>query len=428
MPETTEATTTPIITNQETALRAAERRIHRHAAERDADDLVDILRVEVASGVPIKEALNGIMHWNNAEQGKPPTSQFTPGFALTPVELLRNKTFMEGFNHTGRVMLVLLAHSSGGVGEAFLSNRRLMDETFIMDEQSVVRAKNKLKEDGRIFETGRIVGRGIKVIRINMASSPHKSVSLPLTNRFTDPSQIGLHKRSEEKILKKTTTPTPPKLSASTQIQMPIQNNQSGGGFSLNVSEEKPQPTSPASNKTVPESITTIVNGKDILGANKTTMQQISSLFAKHQLPDEVMEGMIRTTAEVAEAGGIRTTADRYIGGLIGRYRDGAYVPEAEVMRETATEKNAKLAKARKAEEADELKEAERQANDMAELDAAKKEVGEVRVGELRTEYIANMKKTGSILFAICDKKGFEGPLFEGNFNGFLRQTLLTNV
>jgi hypothetical protein len=428
MPETKEATTAPTITNQETALRAAERRIHRHAAERDADDLVDILRVEVASGVPIKEALNGIMHWNNAEQSKSPTSQFTPGFALTPVELLRNKTFMEGFNHTGRVMLVLLAHSSGGVGEAFLSNRRLMDETFIMDEQSVVRAKNKLKEDGRIFETGRIVGRGIKVIRINMDSSPHKSVSLPLTNRFTDPSQIGLHKRPEEKILEKTTTPTPPELPASTQIQMPIQNSQSGGGFSSNVSEGKTQPPSPASKKTVSESITTIVNGKDILGANKTTMQQISSLFAKHQLPDEVMKGMIRTTAEAAEAGGIRTTADRYIGGLIGRYRDGAYVPEAEVLRETAAEKNAKLAEARRAEEAEELKKEEQQAQDMAVLDAAKEDAGEVMVAELRTEYIANLKKTGSILFAICGKKGFEGPLFEGNFNSFLRQTLLANI
>jgi hypothetical protein len=428
MPETTEATTAPTITNQETALRAAERRIHRHAADRDADDLVDILRVEVASGVPIKEALNGIMHWNNAEHGKPPTEKFTPGFALTPVELLRNKTFMEGFNHTGRVMLVLLAHSSGGTGEAFLSNRRLMEETFIMDEQSVVRAKNKLKEDGRIFETGKTVGRGVKVIRINMASSPHKSASLPLTNRFADPSQIGLHKRPEEKTLKKTTTPTPPEVPTSTRIQMPIQNSQSGGGFSLNVSEGKTQSTSPASKNTVSESITTIVNGKDILGANKTTMQQISSLFAKHQLPDEVMEGMIRTTAEAAEAGGIRTTADRYIGGLIGRYRDGAYVPEAEVLRETTSEKNAKLAEARRSEEAEELKEEERQAKDMAELDAAKEEAGEVRVSELRAEYIDNLKQTGSILFAICGKKGFEGPLFEGNFNIFLRQTLMANV
>jgi hypothetical protein len=135
---------------------------------------------------------------------------------------------------------------------------------------------------------------------------------------------------------------------------------------------------------------------------------------------------MIRTTAEAAEAGGIRTTADRYIGGLIGRYRDGAYVPETEVMRETATEKNAKLAEARRAEEIEELKKEEQHARDMAELDAAKEDAGDVRVDELRAEYIADLKKTGSILFAICGKKGFAGPLFEGNFNSFLRQILLT--
>ena len=199
----------------------------------------------------------------------------------------------------------------------------------------------------------------------------------------------------------------------------PGQPGQDGGGFPSNLSEEKIELLPDSSQAPPKETITTIVNSQIILGAGKATTRQIVSLFARHQLPEEIMAGMIRTVAQAAESGSIRTSADRYIGGLIGRYRDGAYVPEAAIQRETAAERREKLDRERMAQEGAERADKARRAKEVAELDRAKADAGEDRVAELRKEFIASLEK-GSFLAARTS-----GMLFEGVFSSFLRERLL---
>jgi hypothetical protein len=376
-------------------IQAAENLIRRHTENRDTDDLIDIFRSEVKSGVPIQSALNGILKWDEATHNKPKVKRFTAGFAITPAEMMHDKDFMEGFNHTGRLMLVYLQVSNGGTGDIFLSNQTLMDRTFIKDEQSVIRAKSRLKKEGRIFETGRTIGRGIKVLRLKTPSQPTR----PLTNRLTDPSQIGSHKRTEEEKKKKTT----PKRTRPTRM---IQNDVVVS--SADIQTDKPDTTN--------QPIHPAITNKD-----QTIINRLLAKVDKDQSSELIDELKARLDGEGEP---IRNPVG-FIVALIKSVKGGTWAISAARRRKDEQEAK-KLVKERQRAEQKQLKaEEEQQQAANAKLDNAKSQITTEQLLNHKERFISQIKSKSDFNFKRLKAQGFAGVGFEMLFNGYLREELL---
>jgi hypothetical protein len=384
--------------SQHQAIQAAEKLIHRHASDNDADDLIDIFRAEVKSGVPIQSALNGILKWDEATHNKPKVERFTAGFAITPVEMMTDPSFMEGFNHTGRLMMVYLQVSNGGTGDIFLSNRTLMDRTFIADEQSVIRAKNRLKKEGRIFETGRTIGRGIKVLRLK---TPTKSVSAPLANRLTDPSQNCSHKRTEEETHKKTT----PKPARPTKPTRMIQNDVVS---SVDIQTDKPDTT----NKPIHPAL----NKKD-----NDIINRLLSKVDKEQSEELIEELKARLDGE----GQPIHNPVGFMVALIKSVKGGTWAISA-ARRRRESEEAKRLTKERQIEEQKQLKaEEEHQKAEQTKLDNAKSQITNGELLQHKERFINQIKAQSDFNFKRLKAQEFKGVGFDMLFNGYLREELL---
>jgi hypothetical protein len=384
--------------SQHQAIQAAEKLIRRHTDNQDTEDLIDIFHAEVKSGVPIKEAMNGILKWDEATHNKPKVERFTAGFAITPVELMTDQSFMEGFNHTGRLMMVYLQVSNGGTGDIFLSNKTLMDRTFISDEQSVIRAKNRLKKDGRIFETGRKVGRGINVIRLK---TPQTQPKRPLTNRLTDPSQIGSHKRTEEEKKKKTT----PKQTKPTRM---IQNDVVVSSVDIPIQTDKPD----TNNKPIHPAIT----NKD-----QTIINRLLAKVDKDQSSELIDELKARLDGEGEP---IRNPVG-FIVSLIKSVKGGTWAISAARRRKEDQEAK-RLTQERQKEEQKRLKaEEEHQQTEQTKLDNAKSQITTEELLNHKERFISKIKATSDFNFKRLKAQNFSGVGFDMLFNGYLREELL---
>jgi hypothetical protein len=389
----------PTPNSQHQAIKAAEKLIHRHTDNRDTADLIEIFRAEVKSGVPIKEALNGILKWDEATHNKPKVERFTPGFAITPVEMMTDKSFMEGFNHTGRLMMVYLQVSNGGTGDIFLSNQTLMDRAFIKDEQSVIRAKNRLKKDGRIFETGRTVGRGIKVLRLKTSQIQPKR---PLTNRLTQPSQIGSHKRTEEETHKKT-TPNQARPTKPTRI---IQNDVVVS--SVDIQTDKPDTT----NKPIHPAITK---------QDQIIINRLLSKISKDQANELIDELKARLDGEGQP---IRNPVG-FIAALVKSVKGGTWAISA-ARRRKESEEAKRLTKERHIEEQKRLKaEEEHQQAEQTKLDNAKSQITTEELLNHKELFISKIKAQSDFNFKRLKAQEFKGVGFDMLFNGYLREELL---
>lgn len=384
------------------AIQAAEKLIRRHTENQDTEDLIDIFRVEVSTGIPIKEALNAVLKWDETTHNKPPVDRFTPGFAITPAEMMHDREFMEGFNHTGRLMLVYLQVSNGGTGDIFLSNRTLMDRTFIDSEQSIIRAKNRLKKEGRIFETGRTIGRGIKVIRLK---TPTKSAPAPLTNQIINHSQIGSHKKTEEETHKKT-TPTP------TRPTMVIQNS-SQKDVVVVSSVDPIQATKPnTSNQPIHPAIT----DKD-----QTVINRLLAKVSKDQADELIDELKARLDGEGEP---IRNPVG-FIVSLIKSVKGGTWAISAARRRKEEQEAR-RLTKERQKAEQERLKvEQEHQQAEQAKLDKAKSQITNAELLNHKERFISQIKSKSDFNFKRLKEQGFKGVGFEMLFNGYLREQLI---
>ena len=387
--------TPPPIPDQHQAIKAAEKLIHRHTDNRDTENLIDIFRAEVKSGVPIKEALNGILSWDEATHNKPKVERFTAGFAITPAEMMHDQSFMEGFNHTGRLMLVYLQVSNGGTGDIFLSNRTLMDRTFIADEQSVIRAKNRLKKDGRIFETGSTVGRGIKVLRLKTPTQQTR----PLTNRLTQPSQIGSHKRTEEEKKKKTT----PKRTRPTRM---IQNDVVVS--SADIQTDKPD----TNNKPIHPAIT----NKD-----QTIINRLLAKVDKDQSSELIDELKARLDGEGEP---IRNPVG-FIVSLIKSVKGGTWAISAARRRKEDQEAKKLVIERQKAEQKRLKAEEEHQQTEQTKLDNAKSQITTEELLNHKERFISKIKATSDFNFKRLKAQNFSGVGFDMLFNGYLREELL---
>ena len=394
-------TTTAPPPNQHQAIKAAEKLIHRHTESRDTEDLIDIFRVEVSSGVQIKEALNAVLNWDEATHNKPASIRFTPGFAITPVEMMHDQSFMEGFNHTGRLMLVYLQVSNGGTGDVFLSNKTLMDRTFIADEQSVIRAKNRLKEDGRIFETGRTIGRGVKVLRLKTPDKPTQ----PLTNRLADPSQIGSHKRTFEETNKKTTTKPakPPRV-----IQNVIKNDV------VVVSSVEPiQANKPDTNN---QPIHTALTNQD-----QTIINRLLAKVTKNQAKELIDELSARLDGE----GQPIHNPVGFIVALIKSVKDGTWAMSAARRRKDDQEAKKLIQERQKAEQERLKAEQELQQAEQAKLDKAKSHITDDELMKHKERFINQLQTKSDFTFKRLKDQKFKGGGFNMLFNVYLREILL---
>jgi hypothetical protein len=399
---TTPRTPPPRPNSQNQALQAAEQLIHRHTEKTDTEDLIDIFRVEVASGVPIKEALNAVLKWDETTHKKPPVERFTPGFAITPAEMMHDQTFMEGFNHTGRLMMVYLQVSNGGTGDIFLSNRTLMDRTFIADEQSVIRAKNRLKKDGRIFETGRTIGRGVKVIRLK---TPDKSTPQPLTNRLTQPSQFGLQKRTEKEIQKET-TPRPAKPTKPTRM---IQNDVVVvSSVDLPLQADNPNTT----NQPIHPAIT---------NQDQTIINRLLAKVSKDQSNELIEELKARL-----DGGGepIRNPVG-FIVALIKSVKGGTWALSAARRRKEEQEAKRLTQERQKAEQKRLKAEEEHQQTEQKKLDNAKSLITTEELLNHKELFINQIKSKSDFNFKRLKAQSFKGVGFDMLFNGYLREELL---
>jgi|SaaInlStandDraft_3_1057020.scaffolds.fasta_scaffold07181_1 hypothetical protein len=406
---TQSTTTSPQTSKQPLTLQSAERLIRRRATPSDADDLVDLFKAEISSGVPVPEALAGVQQWIEEEANPTPTPKITrghtPGFAIVPAELLQNRDFMEAVPHDLRVFLQLLQHSSGGKTTAFPATKTLANNTFIEDSSSVRRSLRNLEKQGWIQTLEPQSGRRAKTRRIMLPSNPDN-----------DRPQLG-HQPSapfkkKEEIQKKTTTTQLSRVVPSLTVT-----NKSGGGFSTKSSKQKPPVT---------ELTSTIVNGQTLPGASKTTLRLVENLLNRANLPTDIATGILRTTAQAAEAGNIKTSADRYIGGLIGRYRDGCYMPEQILQQETATEKASALAKVRQEQEATEKIKDELETAQKQELETVKAQLTAEELEQYRGDYIEQLRQNSDLHYKRLRADGFTGFAFDLGLNGYLRRKLLT--
>jgi hypothetical protein len=396
---TPRTTPPPKQTSQNQAIHAAEKLIHRHASDSDAEDLIDIFRAEVKSGVPIQAALNGILKWDEATHNKPKVERFTAGFAITPAEMMHDQDFMEGFNHTGRLMLVYLQVSNGGTGDIFLSNRRLMDRTFIGDEGSLIRAKNRLKKDGRIFETGRTVGRGVKVLRLK---TPQNQPNRPLTKMPSDPSPKCQHKKQEEEIHKKTT----PNRASPTKPTRMIQNDVVVS--SVDIQTDKPD----TSNKPIHPAIT------------KKDQTIINRLLAKVD-KDQASELIDELKARLDGEGTTIRNPVGFIAALVKSVHNGTWALSAG-RRRLEDQEAKKLDKERQRAEQKRLKaEEEHQQAEQTKLDKAKSQITTEELLNHKEQFISQIKAQSDFNFKRLKAQEFKGVGFDMLFNGYLREELL---
>jgi hypothetical protein len=391
--------TTPPPPDQHQAIQAAEKLIHRHTDSQDTEDLIDIFRAEVKSGVPIKEAMNGILKWDEATHNKPKVERFTPGFAITPAEMMHDQTFMEGFNHTGRLMMVYLQVSNGGTGDIFLSNQTLMDRTFIKDEQSVIRAKNRLKEDGRIFETGRTIGRGIKVLRLK---TPQTQPKRPLTNRLTHPSQIGSHKRAEEETHKKTT----PNRARPTKPTRMIQNDVVVS--SVDIQTDKPN--------TITKPIHPAITKQD-----QTIINRLLAKVDKDQSNELIDELKARLDGEGQP---IRNPVG-FIAALVKSVKGGTWAISAARRKKEDQEAKKLVIEKQRAEQKRLKAEQEHQQTEQTKLDNAKSLITTEELLNHKERFISQIKAQSDFNFKRLKAQEFKGVGFDMLFNGYLREELL---
>jgi hypothetical protein len=385
---------------QHQAIKAAEKLIRRHTDNRDTEDLIDIFRAEVKSGVPIKEAMNGILKWDEATHNKPKVERFTAGFAITPVEMMNDKDFMEGFNHTGRLMMVYLQVSNGGTGDIFLSNQTLMDRTFIKDEQSVIRAKNRLKEDGRIFETGRTIGRGIKVLRLK---TPDTQPRRPLTDLLTDHSQIGSHKRTEEETHKKTT----PNRARPTKPTRMIQNDVVVSS-SVDIQTDKPD--------TITKPIHPAITKQD-----QSIINRLLSKVSKDQADELIDELKARLDGEGQP---IRNPVG-FIAALVKSVKGGTWAISAARRRKEDQEAKKLVIERQRAEQKQLKAEQEHQQNEQTKLDNAKSLITNSELLQHKERFINKIKSQSDFNFKRLKAQEFKGVGFDMLFNGYLREELL---
>jgi hypothetical protein len=399
--ETQNRTTPPPKPNsQHQAIHAAEKLIHRHASDSDAEDLIDIFRAEVKSGVPIQAALNGILKWDEATHNKPKVERFTAGFAITPVEMMTDKSFMEGFNHTGRLMMVYLQVSNGGTGDIFLSNRTLMDRTFIGDEGSLIRAKNRLKKDGRIFETGRTVGRGVKVLRLKTPDKP----TGPLAISPPQHSPKCQHKRTEEEIKEKTT----PNRARPTKPTRMIQNDVVV--VSVDIQTDKPDTTN--------QPIHPAINKKD-----NDIINRLLSKVDKEQSEELIEELKARLDGE----GQPINNPVGFMVALIKSVKGGTWALSA-ARRRRESEEAKRLTKERQKEEQKRLEaEQEHQQNEQTKLDKAKSQITNGELLQHKERFISKIKSQSDFNFKRLKAQNFSGVGFDMLFNGYLKEELLSS-
>jgi hypothetical protein len=407
---TKSSTTAPQPNQQHTSLEAAAKLIRRRANPSDADDLVDLFRSEVTSGISVSDALAGVQQWIKAESNPTtitqPTRGHTTGFAIIPAEFLKNRDFMEAIPHDLRVFLQLLKHASGGKTTAYPATKTLSNSTFIEDSSSVRRSLRNLEKKGWIQTLKPQAGRRVKTRRIVLPNNP--DTSRPLLGHQPSPLYIG-----KEEIQKETTTTQPMQVVRS----LVVNSKNSGGGFSaVKTLKRKPR---------TPEPTSTIVNGETLPGASKTIIRLVENLLNRANLPTDIATGILKTTKQAAAAGNIRTTADRYVGGLIGRYRDGCYVPEVELQQETSAEKLAALAKIKEAEVATENANHMQEEAKKEQLDSAKRGLTPDELNNHKDAYIEQLRQQSSLSYHRYKAAEWKSFGFQIGFDGYLRQTLL---
>jgi len=296
-------------------------------------------------------------------------------------------------------MMVYLQVSNGGTGDIFLSNQTLMDRAFIKDEQSVIRAKNRLKKDGRIFETGRTVGRGIKVLRLKTSQIQPKR---PLTNRLTQPSQIGSHKRTEEETHKKT-TPNQARPTKPTRI---IQNDVVVS--SVDIQTDKPDTT----NKPIHPAITK---------QDQIIINRLLSKISKDQANELIDELKARLDGEGQP---IRNPVG-FIAALVKSVKGGTWAISA-ARRRKESEEAKRLTKERHIEEQKRLKaEEEHQQAEQTKLDNAKSQITTEELLNHKELFISKIKAQSDFNFKRLKAQEFKGVGFDMLFNGYLREELL---
>jgi hypothetical protein len=396
--------------NQQTSnLQSAERLIRRRANPSDADDLVDLFRAEVASGIVVSDALAGVQQWIKAESNpttiQQPTRGHTKGFAIIPSEFLNNRDFMEAIPHDLRVFLQLLQHASGGKTTAYPATKTLSNSTFIDDSSSVRRSLRNLERKGWIQTLKPQTGRRAKTRQIVLPNNP--VTDRPQLGQPTPPLYI-----SKEETQKETTTTRPSQVAQSSAAN----SKSSGGGFPAKASKQQTNNSEPTS---------TIVNGETLPGATKTTLRLVENLLNRANLPTDIATGILKTTAEASISGNIRTTADRYIGGLIGRYRDGCYVPELVLQQESAAEKLIESNKAREVNEAAEKASQKQEIEKKEQLEAAKRGLTKDELKSYKDAYIEQLSQQSSLSYQRYKSAGWKGFGFEMGFDGYLRQKLL---
>jgi hypothetical protein len=389
---------TPPPNSQNQALQAAEQLIHRHTDSQDTEDLIDIFRAEVKSGVPIKEAMNGILKWDEATYKKPKVERFTAGFAITPAEMMSDQTFMEGFNHTGRLMMVYLQVSNGGTGDIFLSNKTLMARTFISDEGSLIRAKNRLKKDGRILETGRTVGRGVKVLRLKTPDKPTQSLAISPS----DPSQFRQQKKQEEETHKKTTQnrarPTKPTRMIQNDVVV----------SSVDIQTDKPD--------TITKPIHPAITKQD-----QTIINRLLSKVGKDQASELIDELSARLDGE----GQPINNPVGFMVALIKSVKGGTWALSAGRRRKEAQEVKRLTQERQKAEQKRLKVEEEHQQAEQAKLDKAKSQITNEALLNHKERFISQIKSKSDFNFKRLKAQGFTGVGFDMLFNGYLREELL---
>jgi len=427
--------------NQE-SLKAAEALIRHEATDLGPEFYLDTFYTETKCGLPVLEALNMVLAEVKKEKErvaktKPDTcTPILPGFKipldqerdnLPPITIIRPESIVHPVfrRRAGAILMVLLRHVNHSSGLAWPSVPLIADTANVARrhvQEDLVWLQGAIVNGHSIIEwTGKTTRSGVRYWKINPAflSQPAKpNSSAKAQHRRDDQSShkgvtnsVTLNKPKNKTNITTTTQPTrvAPSLAA------PIKNG--GGGSSVNNPQQKLQ---------TPESTSTIVNSQILPGASKTTLRLVENLLTRANIPADIATGILRTTAQAAEAGNIKTSHDRYIGGLIGRYRDGCYVPEVQLQQESASDKAAVLAETHR-QEAEARKAQEKLETAMKkELEVAKRRLSPVEIAQHRQNFIEHTRLHSEFNYKRHRAAGWTGFAFNLGLDNYLRGVLLS--
>ena len=401
---------TPTI--QTTALLTAERLIRKKASKRDVDDLLNLFRVEVNSGVPITQSMAAISQWITQADNPPPHPVGTITNHSTSVQfgkitpsILRSR---RNIGESARVVFEgLLTFRNDKSGEAFCSVSTLA-ERIDMYHRAVQRGLRKLESVGLIEWTGRSIGWGSRVYLVHL-EMPADRTTTPMAPIATPPMSLAAtHNREEKQTRGKTTTP-PHSL-------MPV-TIQNGVVVSfVKVSEHSsPIMKSPPRAETI-EPIHPALTEED-----QITIRRMIAKLTGEQSGQVVAELQARLSGQ----GETIRNPPAFTSILIKAIRNGTFAPSASRMAKDLQEAREQVKARQEADQEAERHAEEAEAKAKSELDFAKARLTVEEMKAHRAAFIEQLREQLHFAYATHKASGFQSFGFGILFDGYLRKTLL---